>query len=168
LTARSVESQHEVRTKPLAQRVLRYKPFELADEPAVVAEYEPRLDELFTRGGSQFLQSRNISLNSGFERKICKRRAAPQVERRLELGRSMFGRVGGARIREQVLETMKIEALVFHVDRVAGGHRPHHVRPERLAELGDLVLQRAQGCLRRLLAPDVGQQPVSRGELARA
>ena len=80
LTARAVESAHELPTEPLPKRVRADKSLEFPDELGMPSEPEIRFEPLFERAKAELLEAEYFCLREGFLRKIDKRRAAPKAE----------------------------------------------------------------------------------------
>src|SRR5262245_11221235 len=77
LTPTAVKRQHQLAAERLAQRMLADEPLELADDIAVAAELEVRLDALLERDHPQLLEPPDLGLRKGLERELRERRPAP-------------------------------------------------------------------------------------------
>jgi hypothetical protein len=64
-----------------------------------------------------------------------------------------------------VLEAREVELPVLEPHRVPGRLRDDHISPEHLAELRDVHLDRRRCSLRRLVAPELVDQAVTRNGL---
>ena len=71
------------------------------------------------------------------------------------------------RLRHEALETMQVDLFGSDVQDVAGVLRAHELATERLAEIRDQVLERADRRLRRASGPELLDQAVGRDHLAR-
>ena len=99
------------------------------------------------------------------QRRIGERRPAEERERLAEQSRRV-GRRLLARERHERLEALEVELARLERDRVAGRTRDDRVaRPERVAQPGDVDLERLGGRRRRILAPQHVDQPVRRHRL---
>jgi len=112
------------------------------------------LDPLFERGQSQLFQPRDLALGEVVVGEIGERTAAEERER-----------VGSVAVAQQRLEPLGIGSDPFAEDvAAAGGH--DRVAPERAAEPRDERLQGLGRRDRRMLAPEVVDQPLRRQRLA--
>ncbi len=84
LAAGAVEREHELPTKPFAQRVLGDELLESAAEPRVLAEGQAGLDSILLRHEALFLEPADGRLRERFVGEVGQRRTAPQCERLVE------------------------------------------------------------------------------------
>ena len=78
LPAGAIEGQHQLTTKPLAERVLVDEPLKLGDERAMPAERELCLQTIFERPEPQLAQPRDLGLRPRLVRQITQRVAPEQ------------------------------------------------------------------------------------------
>ena len=165
LPARAVEREHQLAARPLAQRLLLDQRLELADHLGVPAELEIGLDPIFERGKPQLRQPPDLGLGERLELELGERRASPEGERltqRRRLARTRPLRAPA----KQLLETVHVDRAPVDAQHVARRPRLEHVGPEELPQLRDQVVQRRRCRSRRLLAPQLVDQPFARYELA--
>ena len=91
LAAGSVEGEHQLSARPLAERVRLDDRLELGDELRVAAEREVGLDPLLEHDGAQLLETGDLGLCERLVREVGERGAAPERERLAER------RLGGLR-----------------------------------------------------------------------
>ena len=80
LPARAVEGAHELRAKPLAERVLADERLELPDEIGVTAELEVGFDSALEGGETELLEPEDLSLGERLACEIGQCRPAPEAE----------------------------------------------------------------------------------------
>ena len=110
LPARTVEREHALPAKRLAQRVLAHERFELPDHVAVQPELELRVDALADNDEAQLLESADLGLREVVERKLGERRTAPERERGHQALPPLLGREP-TRVRQCPLEPARIDLL---------------------------------------------------------
>jgi hypothetical protein len=99
---------------------------------------------------------------------IGQRRPAPEAECVAEESRREFGR-RLLRLREQPLEAEQVELVRPYSDQIARLLRDDDFAwRKRLAQLGDVVLERILRGLGRLRTPELVDQSVGRDDLVRA
>ena len=103
LPARAVEREHQLAAQALPQRLLANERLELADELGAAAALEVGVDPRLERGEPELLEPRDLGLRPGLVREVGEGGAAPELERRGELGRA-FGRGELRRGAEPALE----------------------------------------------------------------
>ena len=81
LAARAVEREHLLAAQPLAQRVLRRKPLELAHERRVPPEHELGVDPLLERREAKLLEPLDGRSGELLVGEVGERRPAPELER---------------------------------------------------------------------------------------
>ena len=130
----------------------------------MLAQRELGLREQLQDGHAQVFQAQRLALREPLVREVRERRAAPQGERvleRLRRARRTARRELGAAVREVALEAVGVEgtgvelqlvAVLVRGDRRGGAERP--------AQAGDVDLHGLRGRGRRLLAPQLVDQPV--------
>ena len=159
-----VEREHLLRSEALAVRVLHHERVELVDQVGVAAERQVRIDPIFERSQALLLE---LGRGSGTERRaveLGQRRAAPERERLVQrLGSSSrFGRV--ACLCTECRERLQVERARLELEYVPRRTRSQRctVFPERLAQAGDVHLQRRARRLRRRVAPQLIDQSLAR------
>ena len=162
-----IEGKHELPAQPLPQRVPRHQGLELGHELAVTSGQEIRLDAILERRGVQPLQRHDLGLRERLEREPGERRAAPLRKRGAQATRGALGQPRGKRppaLVAQRLETLQVQLTGLDLQTVAvrGGHEPARVVPERPAKPRHRHLQRLDGALGLLLAPQVLHEPIPR------
>ena len=163
LAAAAIEGQHQLAAELLAKRVLAYQPFQLGHELRLPSELEVGGDPLLDRRPPLLLEAAALG---GRERavELCKGDTPPERERLPEpfrrLGRSRTARAGNS-----VLEAHEVELPVLEPHRVPGRLRDDHISPEHFAELRDVHLDSRRCRLRRLVAPELVDQAVTRNGL---
>jgi hypothetical protein len=131
----------------------------------VAAELEVGVDPLLDRGGSLLLELRAFRAgNRVFE--VGERRAAPQLQCLLQLLGGACG-VETARLGDELLEPLEIDAARLDAGEVAGRLRDDRVAAEGLPELGDVNLERRRGGVRWRSVPELVDQPVARDDAVR-
>jgi hypothetical protein len=166
LAARAVEREHQLAAKPLPQRMLPDERLELADELGVPAERELRLGVLLDEREPELLEPRDLRLRERLVRELGERLAAPGRERLREQPRPPRG-VAHSRFVDELPHAREVELPRADVDEVAGRARLDRLLAERLAELGDEVLERGDRGRRRLSAPERVDESVGRDDAAR-
>src|SRR5438876_11958791 len=113
------------------------------------------------------LEVPDLLLREGLVPHVDERRAPPEAERRLEDG-YLLPRGLRIRLRDQMLESDRVELARFDLEDVAGARRPEHVRPEQMPQARDQVVQRGPRGARNALRPEVVEELVGGDRLARA
>ena len=164
LPPRPVEREHLLRSEALAVRVLHHERVQLVDQVGVAAERQIRIDSIFERSQALLLE---LGPGSDTERRsveLGQRRATPERERLVQClgGSSRLGRV--ACLCTERRERLQVERARLELEYVPGRPRSQRctVFPERLAQAGDVDLQRRARRLRRRVAPQLIDQPLAR------
>ena len=148
---------------------------ELADQLAVVAERQLGLVQVLQRGQPQILQAGRLARDERLLAEPRKRRAAPQRERRLE-------RRGGAlrvacrelapALSDEPLEVVRIQPIGIQPQLIAvlagndgGAPTIAGAGVERFAQARHVYLQRLRRGRRRMLSPQLVDQPLHRKRL---
>ena len=150
--------------QPLPQRVLSHERLELADQLGVAAELELGRDALLERAEAQLLEPGDLRLGERLVRELRECRPAPERQCLREQPGALVRR-GSARPLDSLLEPGDVELAGLDVDDVARRPRLQPLGAERLAELGDAVLERGRRRRRRRFAPELVDEPV-RGDHA--
>ena len=85
LAAGAVERAHQLRTEPLAQRVLADERFQLADEAGMAPELEVGVEAELERPEPLLLECRDLPLREGLVGQVGEGRPAPERERLAKL-----------------------------------------------------------------------------------
>ncbi len=115
---------------------------------------EVRLDPRLEAGEPKLLQAADLGLREGLVGELGQRLAAPERKRLALLAR------GG-----QPLESGEVELVLLDAQQVARRARLDTLLAERLAELGDVDLERLPPALRCLLVPECIDQAIGRHDL---
>ena len=161
LPARAVEREHQLAAQALPQRLLADERLELADELRAAAALELGVEPRFERGKPELLEPRDLGLRPRLVREVSQGGAAPELERCGELGRAL-GRGELRRRGEPALEVGAVERVGRKVEPVAARLGGDRLRPERLAELRDVALDRGLWPPRRPLRPERLDQRIAR------
>ena len=143
LAAAAIEGQHQLAAQTFPQWLLAHEPLELGNQLRVAPQRELGLDPLLERRQPLLFQPRSLGAGEGVAQ-LGQRRSTPQGQPFPE----QPGGLGGllrARRRHQPLEAMEVELTVADPDEVAGGLRQDQIPAERLAQLGDVHLERRRG-----------------------
>ena len=172
LPARAVESDHHLRDEALAVMVLVDERTKLTHQVVVASEGEIGIDPLLERTQALLLEACDLGGAGPQERCVGQDLAAPEPERfPREVGSpSMLTFVGcGAGCRKEARRLEDVEQSAAELKSVASA-APSDGRPVRLekrAKTGDVTLDRVSGRGRRVLTPDVVDQPLDRNDLVR-
>ena len=151
LPAASVEREHQPGAQRLAHRLLAHEPFELRDDPRVLAGRQRSVDASLDRVGARLLEPGRLSRKRGDELEPGQRRAAPQFERLLEVAR-----------RHEPRELERVDVLVSRDEPIAVRRALQPLAPQRLAQSGDVGLHRLARSDRWIVAPQLVDQPADR------
>ena len=169
LPAGAVEREHELRARPLAQRLGLDERLELGDELGVAAQREVGLDALLDDDGAQLLEPGDLRLRERLVDEVGERRAAPERERlaQRDLGGGRVARLerGPPLLRERD-EAVHVDALGLELEHVARRARRDD-GAERLAELRDVDLDGVRGRLGRIAGPERLDEPVDGDDASR-
>jgi hypothetical protein len=151
LPARAIEREHELPAEPLAEWVLADEGLELRHEVRVAPESQVGVDAALERLEAKLGEVRRCSAHP-FAGQVGERISSPQRERLVEQLSGLV-RLADARLFDESPEAVEIELTRLDAKEIAG--RPSD---ETVAELApqaeDVVLQRAEGRGRRIVAPD--------------
>ena len=167
-----VEREHELSDEALPVRALPDEHLELAHDLRVSAELELRAEPLLVRAEAELLEPLGLRAPRRGERHVGERGPAPQGERPGRVLRSPHEvglvRRGAGRI-QLVAERPCVEGRAAELQQVAAAttHDPRPVPVERLPDPRDVRLEAMRGRRRRLIAPDLVDQPLDRDDLAR-
>src|SRR3954470_24899452 len=141
--------------------MLFHQAFELADELEMARSVQIGLHPLLQRRQPELFELRYVRLGERLERKISEWRPLPERQCfAQQLGPSVRFRALGTL--QQGVEDLEVESSRGDVEPIARRLRLEKLRPERLTQLRDEVLQRGNGRSRRLLTPERIDQPVLR------
>ena len=161
LAAGAVEREHQLPAQALPQRLRADEGLELADELRAAAALEVGIEPSLERDEPELLQPRDLGLRPALVREVGEGRPAPEVERCSELtpplGRSEVG--SGA---EALLELRAVQLLGREVEAIPVRLGRDRLRPECLAKLRDVALDRGLWPPRRLLRPKRVDERVGR------
>ena len=160
-----IEGQHQLASEPLAERMHLRQSLELADHLAPQTELEVGVDPLLEGVEPQFVEPPDLALRERLEGEIGERRAAPHRQGATKLRGALDG-LARTRVGQQPLEAGRIELLRLDLHEVTGRPRDEDLRAQHLAELRDEILERGRCRLRRLLTPELVDDPVGRDRLA--
>ena len=163
LAAGSVEREHQLRVEPLAVRVLGDQRLQLAGHGDVLTQLELDLDALLDGGQLQLGEPAGLGRGEAPQRDVRERRAAEEGER---LPPEPRGRLriavaaGRARPLAERLEAREVELVRLEANRVAGRERHDRLLgAERAAQLGEMDLQGLGGGRRRIVSPQLVDEP---------
>jgi hypothetical protein len=166
LAAGAVEREHQLRPELFAQRVLFDQLLDLTYQLGCGPEREIGLDPLLERREPQLLEPAQFVTHARLVRQVFESATAPKTECRLQLLRSL-ARLRALRLRDQPLEAREVEVFGIDPQDVPGRLRQEQVGADRLAQAGDVVLERGGGGLGGVRAPEFVDQPVARDRLVR-
>ena len=146
--------------------MLAHERLELRDEVGVGADRELGLRALFEQREVELLEARDLLLRERLVAELRQRLATPKVERLVEQLRPPR-RLVRAGFVDEAPQARHVELLRVELDEIAGLPRLDHVRPERLPQLGDEVLQRRRGRRRRAARPERVDETVERDDPSR-
>ena len=163
----AVEGRHQQSPEAFPERAVGEQRLELPDRPRLGSAGEESLDPVLLRLEPQFVEARGLGHQRPLVREVGERGTAPQRQGILER-RNRDGRGNGEgmlRIPHQRVEASCVEVERVEDQDVTGGTPLQQVLAEGPTKVGDVGLQRVPGSLRRLLAPDLGDQRVRRHQL---
>ena len=123
--------------------MLAHEPLELRNQLRVPSQREVGLDPLFECGQPLLLEARSLGRSEGVAQ-LGQGRSSPQGQPLPEQPGSLHGLLRPRR-RDQLLEAMEVELPVADADEVARGLGENQIPAERLAQLGDVHLERGSG-----------------------
>ena len=161
-----IEREHQQFAGPFAQRILADEGLELGDDVGRAAELDVRRDPLLVRDEPQLVESADLRLRPVVERELGERGAAPEREG-AEEQRAALVRGSAPRVCQQLLEPPGVDLVGRHREHVSRRARDQDVRPERLPERDDRVVQRRRHRLRGLGAVELVHELIRRDDPAR-
>ncbi len=159
----AVEREHQLRPEPLPERMLANERLELRDEVGVSADRELRLGAFLEQCEVELLEARDLLLGERLVAELGERLAAPEGECLVEQLRPPRGLVRPGLVDEPP-HPGYVQLLRLEAHEIARRPRLDHVRPERLPQLGDEVLQRRRGGRGRCPVPERIEEPVERDD----
>ena len=166
LPSRPVEREHQLRAQPLPQRMPRDERLQLGHEVGVDPELEIGGDPILEHAQPQILEPMDVVLREVLQLRVGKRRASPESKRLAEHDRPPLG-LFLPRLADDVLETGEIELTSVELEHIAGRPCLEETRPQQLPQLRDGVLQGRRRGSRRMLAPELIDETLSRDRLVR-
>ena len=171
LSARPVEREHQPLVETLARRVLGEESLELGYEVCMPPRPELRVESELGGPETLLLELEHEVAHPRFAAQVGQGAAAPQREGRSDaVGR--HGRIFGEprpRLGDQPPEALEVELAGCEAQLVAAGASAHTGRvAEHLAEPGDVHRNRVLRGPRRILGPQLVDQPRDRNGLVRA
>ena len=165
LAVGAIQGEHQLRAQALAERVLGDQRLELSDHLGVPAERQPRVDLQLQGRRAQVGEARDVALGERLVGEIGERLAAPEREAFVEPGGGLPRTIRGQLVpglREQPLEPVRVEPVGVELQAVPAlpGHDQVAPASERLAQPRDMDLHGLGRRGRRLLAPELLDQPV--------
>lgn len=122
LTAGTIEGEHQLPAKPLAQRLLGDEPLEIGDHLAVAPECEIEVEQLLHAAEAELLEPRRLVVHDRFVEQIGEGRAAPErecpAEQRARHAPVAVGK-SASRVHRELLEARGVEFTGLHQKRVA-------------------------------------------------
>ncbi len=153
--AAAVEGQHQLAAQPFPQRLLPDERLELADEFAVAAQGELRLDALHDDADPALLQRRRLGPDQ-LLRTVGQWLPPPLGE----AGAVRLHRVElavlperGSRVRDGLVERQQVEPVPTELEAVAVARPDDQLRPELTAQLGHALLDLGHSGRRRRFPP---------------
>jgi hypothetical protein len=140
--------EHPLPVESLVERVLADERFELTDHLLMRPQRELGVDTFLERAQPQLLEPLRLTL----EVDVRERGPAPERQRFPEQARRTRG-LGAPGLRPQRLEAVQVDRFGRNVERIARVARRDRVVAERLAQAGDVDVQRGHGRRRRRVAP---------------
>ena len=159
LSSGAVEREHELRARPLTQRVRDGERGQLPHQECLTAEVEVGLDALLNRDQARLFQAADGLRREGLVDEVRQRGPAPQRKRVCQR-RRQCRRLEARGRAHQRLESLGIDVTRVHAQHIPGRLREQHASAERLAQPGDIHLNARARRGRRLSRPDEIDQPV--------
>ena len=150
------------------KRMLEDERLELRHEVAAAAELELGVDQILPRCQAQLLQPPRLADADLVVGEVGERRAAPECERRAQLGRALLRRGGLTCLLYEPLEAQEVEPVRVDVQDVTGLSPLDRVAAELRPQLRDVVVQRLSRGPRRTPGPELIDQHIGRDDLARS
>ena len=127
--------------------MLAHEHLELSDELGVASELEVSCDPPLDADETNLFEPKNLRLRERLVSEVGERWTAPEIESFAKPSRRQLGR-GLLRLLHQPLEAEQVELVRADADHVARLLRDDRLAgSERLAELGNVVLERVRGRL---------------------
>jgi hypothetical protein len=167
LPTRPVQGKHELPAQALVVSIRADERVDLVDDRPVAAELELGVEKLLVHAQALLLEKRQLEQGEWLIDEVRQRRPPPERER-LARRPGPLARLGRQpRLLDEPPEPAEVELLVIDVERIAGRIRHDPMGSEEMSQLGHVVLERAAGRRRRILAPEIVDEPISRKRLAR-
>ena len=134
----AIQREHELPAQPLAQRLGRHQPLQLAHELATAAHRQIGLDAILDRRRAQVLQARDLGRRERLERHVGQRRPAPLRQRRAQPRRRapvVAGRQRAPPVLAQPLEPPEVKLIRLDAQPIAGRAADQPRRPRRRARV---------------------------------
>jgi len=169
LASAAVEREHQLGGQAFAGRVGGDQVDEFADEGAVAPDGEVSVDPGLERGEALFLETGDLGRGERFKGEVGERRPPPEREAFPEDRGGALRVIAGERsasVIEQPDETLGIEVTGPQPQLVAGRRRGEQTRvAERLAQAGDMDVDRLQGAAGGVVAPERNGEAVGTDRL---
>ena len=168
LATRSVERGHQLRAKSLAERSGAHQLPQLTDQLAVAAGGEVGVEASLEHLEPRLLQARQLPREEALARQIGERLAAPELEGRPQYAGGLFGAPlleEPAAFGAELLEPEQVELLRGDREHVSGPSGLEHLMGlEQPPQPRDVLVNRARGVVRPVVAPELLDQPVARDD----
>lgn len=152
----AVQREHQLGPAPFPQRLLGHQRLELGHDLLVVPEGEPSVDAQFARGRPQFLEPHGLASPELAVGEVAERRAPPEPLRLLGQEQGTAGVVAGRCLpcrAGQAGQPNRVDVVRVEAQPVAGPDRGDRALGQRLAEPGDVAVQRLRRRGWRVLTP---------------
>ena len=143
------------------------KRLELADHLRLAAELELSLEPVLPCRYARLFEPGGLGHHRVFELDVREGRPTPEPERFAQARRPLLRRFARG-VSDDALEAVDIDHIPRNVEQVTRRASDEHLGTEHLPELRDEVLERADGCLRGFVAPELVHQPIRRDDLTGA
>ena len=168
LATRPVERGHQLGAKSLAERSGAHQLPQLTDQLAVAAGGEVGVDASLEHLEPRLLQVRQLPREEALARQIGERLAAPELEGRPQDAGGLFGATlleEPAAFGAEPLEPEQVELLRGDREHVSGPSGLEHLMGlEQPPQPRDVLVNRARGVVRPVVAPELLDQPVARDD----
>jgi hypothetical protein len=137
LAVAAIERERELHVEALAERLRLDERAQLGHELLVAAEREVRLQPRLEAGEPELLEPPRSGAECGTVRRAGERVAPPERERRAQSLRSEAGGVARELVapdRHELLETLGVDRVAGHCERIAAATRRDRLGTERAAE----------------------------------
>jgi hypothetical protein len=142
-------------------RMLADQHLQLADQVGVAAERQVGLDPLLQCSDAQLLEASAFDLGERLAGELRQRGTAPQFECLAQQPRRSLG-VRPPRVADQPLEAEQVDRLGIRAEQIAGRPRHERLGREQLAQPRHVDLDDRDRRLRRLIPPQLVDQPLTR------